>query len=151
MPFNIQFDYGQAEYAVLSANIRVLFAIDICQRHIGKILRDQAFDLGFNGDANAAMGSAKKQERCRMRFQLLKLLRGRDGLHVDDSHGRRLATSHQAFSVAASAPLAVASGGSPCSMLPRTGREKNVLFSNPSENGSLRFHGSSDTMRAIVQ
>lgn len=151
LPFNIQLDYGQAEYAVLCANIRGLFAIDICQRYIGEILGHQALDLGFNGDANAAMWPAKKEEQCRMRFQLLKFSRRRDDLHVGDSHGRRLATSHQEFSAAASAPLAVASGGRPCSMLPRTGREKNVLFNNPSENGSLRFHGSSDTMRAIVQ
>jgi hypothetical protein len=36
-------------------------------------------------------------------------------------------------------------------MLPRTGREKNVFFKKATEICSLRFHGKSDTQRAIAQ
>jgi hypothetical protein len=41
--------------------------------------------------------------------------------------------------------------GRPCKTLPRTGRETNVLSSRSVDMGSLRFHGKSDTQRAIVQ
>jgi hypothetical protein len=36
-------------------------------------------------------------------------------------------------------------------MFPGTGREKNVLINKLKEKSSARFHGSSDTQRAIAQ
>ena len=105
LPFNIQLDDRQAEHAILPANIRSLLAIDIRQRYIGEILRHQAFYFGFNRDANAAMGASKKNERCRMQCQLLKLTGSGDGLHVDEERENWLATGCQVLAAAASVRL----------------------------------------------
>jgi hypothetical protein len=42
-------------------------------------------------------------------------------------------------------------GSRPCMILPRTGREKNVLIIRLVENGTWRFHGMSDRVRANMQ
>jgi hypothetical protein len=42
-------------------------------------------------------------------------------------------------------------GGSPCIILPGTGREKKVLVIKLNVKESLRFQGNKDTQRAIVQ
>ena len=39
----------------------------------------------------------------------------------------------------------------PCKMLPLTGTERKVRLRRANENASLRFHGRSETIRAIVQ
>lgn len=43
------------------------------------------------------------------------------------------------------------SGGRPCMMLPRTGREKKVLNNRAPVNGTRRFQGMSESVRAMMQ